>query len=194
MTPEYSLTPIDLSTAGERSIDLEGDYFLFVTALDGSGLVNLDARVDVAFGRAVDDYAPFFINSEAEGYFDKVRVKWAAQSGVIAYLYISRAPIIRMRTPPAKQLVTSALADEVSAVAVTVGTSAVAVAAANSTRQQLTILNNGSVDIYIGPAGVTTSTGLKIAAGQSYSTERCTAAFYAISGLAGQNVRVLEEY
>lgn len=190
---EYSITPIPLSVAGEQVIDQEGDFWCFLSALDASGQASLDAKLQVAFGRTTDDFAFAFPNSDAEGYFDKVRVKWAAQAGLTAYLYISRSPILKLRTPPAKQLVTSAIATTFAHGAVTVGTAAVLIRAANSNRQSLIVQNLGTVDIFVGGVGVTTGNGLRVQAGQASTLDKSTAAVYGISGTAGQDVRYFEE-
>lgn len=65
-----------------------------------------------------------------------------------------------------------------------------------SDRKNITIFNNGTVNIYIGADDtVTTATGLPIPPGQQYSADYGgRAAVYAISGSAGQDVRVLEAY
>lgn len=80
-----------------------------------------------------------------------------------------------------------------TAAAVTVGTSAVVVAAANVDRRSVLIVNNAANVIYVGPAGVTTATGVPVAAGGGALTLNTTAAIYAIAGSAGNNVRVLQE-
>lgn len=71
---------------------------------------------------------------------------------------------------------------------------ALVVASSLAGRKKMTIQNISSTDIYIGGSGVTTSSGLLIKKGDSY-TESIGAgcAVYAIAGSAGpHNVRVLE--
>lgn len=62
------------------------------------------------------------------------------------------------------------------------------------TRWALTIVNRGTVSIFVGGAGVTTATGFEIAAGERLSmTLRPTdAGLYAISTEAGQRVDRLQ--
>jgi hypothetical protein len=80
------------------------------------------------------------------------------------------------------------------ATAVTVGTSAGALpASALANRRTLTGRNNGTSTIYLGPSGVTTTNGLPVDPGQFFSaTLGPGVSLYAISAVAGQNVRVLE--
>lgn len=79
--------------------------------------------------------------------------------------------------------------------AVTVGTVAAVLLAANADRRSMIILNNSANDIYIGSdATVTTANGLKIAAGQTITIDKAPqAAIYAIGSAAGLDVRTLEE-
>lgn len=66
-------------------------------------------------------------------------------------------------------------------------------------RKSVTIVNNGSATIYIGKAGVTVAAGsnlggLPLAPGASLTLDRAPQGdIYAISGTAGQDVRVLTE-
>lgn len=78
--------------------------------------------------------------------------------------------------------------------AVNVGVAATALAAASATRKSLRFTNAGTVDVYLGGAGVTTANGaIKIAAGQTWvEDDGAAAAWYGISGTAGQSVRVQE--
>lgn len=78
--------------------------------------------------------------------------------------------------------------------AVTVGTSATQLpGTALDKRRTLLIYNNGSAIIYIGPSGVTTSSGFPMAVGSALALSVAEGvAVYAISGSASQNVRVLE--
>lgn len=77
--------------------------------------------------------------------------------------------------------------------AVTVGTSAQLVAAANNNRGTVLVQNLGAAPVYLGTdASVTTGTGLELAAG-GVATLTVQTAVYAIAGSAGQDVRFLEE-
>jgi hypothetical protein len=65
-------------------------------------------------------------------------------------------------------------------------------AAPLANRRAMAIQNKGSVSIYIGGAGVTVAAGFEIEAGAAYDWPFGATAVYAISGSAGQDVRVLE--
>lgn len=75
---------------------------------------------------------------------------------------------------------------------VTVGVTATPVAAATPTTKSIRFFNNGTADIFLGGAGVTTINGaIKLPPGGLYiESESAAAAWYAISGIAGQNLRV----
>lgn len=87
------------------------------------------------------------------------------------------------------------LADTITDTApVTVGTAATALVAASATRRAVRFYNAGTADVYLGGSGVTTANGcIKIAAGQSWFEDDAPgAAWYGISGTAGQSVRIQE--
>lgn len=77
---------------------------------------------------------------------------------------------------------------------VTVGTSAVLLAAASAARKALRIFNGGTADVYIGSSAVTTTNGaLKVGPGQTWiETDAAPAAWYGTSSAAGQSVRIQE--
>lgn len=77
--------------------------------------------------------------------------------------------------------------------AVVVGVAATQLPAAPlANRRALAIQNRGSVSIFIGGAGVVVGDGFEIEAGAAYDWPWGGSAVYAISGSAGQDVRVLE--
>lgn len=78
--------------------------------------------------------------------------------------------------------------------AVSVGVAATALVAASATRKGLRFTNAGSVDVYLGGAGVTVAAGaVKISAGQTWiENEAAPAAWYGISGTAAQSVTIQE--
>lgn len=78
--------------------------------------------------------------------------------------------------------------------AVVVGVAATLLAAASATRRGLRFYNAGTVDVYLGGAGVTVAAGaIKIAPGQAWiESEAAPAAWYGISASAAQSVRVQE--
>ena len=89
---------------------------------------------------------------------------------------------------------TVALASTIANAAVTVTTDATLLIAARTNRKALIIQNNSAGDIYIGGSGITTSTGLKLAAGATFSDYVTSAAWYGIVASSTANVRVIEVY
>ena len=83
---------------------------------------------------------------------------------------------------------------------VSVGNSATLIAAARAGvagtgRVALTIENSGTTDVYIGPSGVTTATGILLPGVKGAAlTIPTTAAVYGITGGASQTVTVLESF
>lgn len=77
---------------------------------------------------------------------------------------------------------------------VSVGVGATALVGYSQFRKSLRFFNAGSVDVYIGGSGVTTANGaLKLQPSATWvETEGAAAAWYGISGTAGQSVRVQE--
>ncbi len=78
--------------------------------------------------------------------------------------------------------------------AATVGTSEAALpASALALRKKVLIQNRGTKSIYVGPTGVTTSTGIEVGKGSTLELNvGPNIALFGISGTAGQNVRVFE--
>lgn len=77
--------------------------------------------------------------------------------------------------------------------AVTVGTAAVQIVAANTGRRSVLLQNLGSASVFVGPdSAVTAGNGIKIDAGGSF-TFAASSALYGLSGTAGQDVRYLQE-
>lgn len=70
-------------------------------------------------------------------------------------------------------------------------TTAATLLAANTTRKVVTFVNHGTVDVYIGPATVTTSNGLKLAAGAAIDIET-TALIQAITASGTGSVHYIE--
>ena len=76
--------------------------------------------------------------------------------------------------------------------AVSVGTAATALLAADMARRSVRFYNNGAYDIWLGSSAVTTANGcIKIAPGQTHFEDDAPgAAWYGISGTAAQEVRI----
>lgn len=71
-------------------------------------------------------------------------------------------------------------------------TSADLLLAANADRKVAIIQNAGTVDCYIGPSGVTTSSGLKLVAGASFVDDSSVSAWYGVTAASTADVRVCE--
>lgn len=89
--------------------------------------------------------------------------------------------------------VAQVLGDALAAAAVTVGTAATLLAAADDERKSLTLRNQGATDLFIGPAGVTAADGFPVAAGEAFTLDRSTAAVYGIRASGSYDVRTLAE-
>lgn len=77
---------------------------------------------------------------------------------------------------------------------VTVGTTATALDQSTAGARSILIRNRGSVAVYVGPAGVTTSTGFQLDAGESLTADFPTygGGLYGITASSTARVDVLE--
>jgi hypothetical protein len=77
--------------------------------------------------------------------------------------------------------------------AVTVGTASAPLLAANATRRVATFLNNGTATVYISQTSpASTANGYPIPPGVEFVDDLTQVAWYAISGTAGQDMRIIE--
>lgn len=88
--------------------------------------------------------------------------------------------------------------DEIGASAIASGqaaptSTAATLVAARETRKRLILVNQGTVDVYVGPATVTTSNGLKIPAGAAL-TLYTTALIQGITSSGTGAIHYIEEY
>lgn len=204
MARGYSITPVLLTSANQQRLSQESGFFSFLDAVNASGVQQLDALVEISFGAYPGEWLPFRLNNNVEGYFGDVNIRWAAQPGWTAKFYQSRGTRadydlmpLKLYTPPVKQLVTAGLASNFLSDLVTVTTSATLIAAARTTRQGLTLTNEGSGTVFIGPAGVTASgagRGLRLAPNAVFSTDVNTGALYGICSTGSNVVSYMEEY
>ena len=72
-------------------------------------------------------------------------------------------------------------------------TTATVIVAARDTRNNLLLVNYGGVEVFIGGATVTTSTGMKLDVGASLNIQT-TAAIYGITKVGSSNIHYIEEY
>lgn len=195
--PNYKVMTIDLGSAGSMPIEREANYFHFVRAEDGDGALALDAEISVALGTATDHFIPLGYNAVIHGYTRRYLLVWSAQPGIKATILLSwqgdRESGVQVNAPPAKQLITQASSVGFASTAVTVGLTAVQLAAASATRQAVSVWNGGSTTIYIGASNVSAIDGFPIAPGAGFVVDGTSSSIYAVSGTAGQDVRVLVE-
>lgn len=71
-------------------------------------------------------------------------------------------------------------------------TAAMLLASANSSRLTLLIQNIGTVDVYLGLAGVATTTGILLKAGSALTDDISSSAWYAITASGTADLRILE--
>lgn len=193
--PFYDVIRVPLATAGSRIVEFAGGLLHVIGFEDNSGNAILDGVIKLALTVGTNALIPLRYNNKVVAEFERIRLEWTAQSDTVAVILLADGPSSLVAdTPNPKQLVTSALGATLASAAVTVGTTEVALTAADTSRFSVTIQNLGGADIYIGPTGVTTSSGLKVAAnGGVLTLDKQTAAVYGISGSAGNDVRVLKE-
>ncbi len=79
----------------------------------------------------------------------------------------------------------------ITATAVTVGTSEVLLFAADADGSEVSVYNNGAETVFIGPSGLTSASGFPVPAGGSgVAVLAASDKLYAVSGTAGQDVRL----
>lgn len=83
----------------------------------------------------------------------------------------------------------------IASAAVAVGTTAVQLVGGRSGRDTLIVQNIHATQIlYVGPSGVSTADGLKVAAGQTLPLDNLNGPLYGIASGAGTDVRILEVF
>ena len=195
MTQEYAINKFSLNVKGATTIHQLAGLFRFIRATGAGGVLSLNAEVEVALGTATDDFIPLSPGQAILAMSRKWKVRWNAQPGVTATIFLSAdKDAADVDAHPADQLITVAMATTPTQTVITVGVAPVALLGANLTRKAVTFLNKGAAAIYIGKADVLVTDGLEIVPGQSYTSTSCTGAYFAISGAASQDVRVLEEH
>ncbi|MGE5476167.1 MAG: hypothetical protein ACM3Q1_05900 [Bacteroidales bacterium] len=195
--PSFQMIPIDLSVAGYKDWNENCSVVIFVRAEDSNRALALDARVGVQLGDVASAVVPAGINAlfKLKQTVPLVRFSWEAQPGITAYFLVAADDQLMVHAPPARQLVTSAVGNNISTAAINVASAApVQLAAADGARQSVVIQNVGAADMYIGGSSVTAATGLRIAAnGGSYVVDKCTAAVWAITQAGAAEARVMVE-
>lgn len=72
-------------------------------------------------------------------------------------------------------------------------TTAEEVVSARGTRNNLLLVNQGGVEVYIGGSAVTTSTGIKLGVGASLNIQT-TAAIFGVTKMGSATIHYIEEY
>jgi hypothetical protein len=89
-------------------------------------------------------------------------------------------------------IVQPARGSKTTAAAVSIGTTATSILAANTGRRGLIFYNNGSATVYLGGTGVTVAGGIPLAAGASFSDTLTTDAWSGIVSTGTVDLRVIE--
>lgn len=197
------LSPADVGVHAEDAASVSGDkgVLSLVVRKDAAGtLVSADGdysalqvdasgqlRTVTSFSSAVADDTPDTENPIKVG--SHVRADGSALPASTAGDKVDLSSDLYRRV-----LINDAAHIGVLASAVTVGTSAVALpASALAGRTRMMIQNRGGQSIFVGHSTVTTATGIEVTKGATLALEAGPAvAFYAISGSAGNDVRVVE--
>lgn len=174
--------------AGEaKKLNLVGSYFRLLTT---SGAVDVKfLRQNMSVGDSASQVEAGYY-AIPEGGFDAVELTSATAQTVKFAVTRGRGGYDRVIGD-----VTTILATTVTNTAgVSVGAAATALVAAATARRGLRFYNAGTADVWLGGAGVTTANGcIKIGPGQTWIEDDAPgAAWYGVSGTAGQNVRIQE--
>ena len=102
------------------------------------------------------------------------------------------ALVVTVESANAPLTVTEAPGTTLTTGGISVTSSATLIVAAATTRRGLVIQNNSSDDVYIGASGVSTTTGVKLAAGASVVDNASSAAWYGIVASGTANVRYVQ--
>jgi hypothetical protein len=195
---EISIFRIPLDVAGSQLVSQQCGYFHAWRFLNSDGTLSLDGEIQASFGGQWNtERVPFTYNSRlALGTpVDRVLIEWAAQPGRVAEILLTRDPRgLDGQNTPARQLVFQGQATAMQNSALTVGTTAAQIVAANSRRSRLILQApiTNAASIVVGPSGVTMANGVILEPGASF-IGLSSNAYYAISSAASQNIRVLEE-
>lgn len=173
-----------VQTAAQGALAADGDYAPFQVDSDGRLRVvaDIDLTGDLVGDGEADTEDPLKVGSHA---YDQSSALGSVDAGDKANLasdlyrriFVNDAPNIAM-----------------AAAAATVGITEVALPASNlAGRTRLMIQNNGDKPLFLGPTGVTVSSGIEVSKGGTFTMEVGEAIqMYGISSAASQDVRVME--
>ncbi|HJV86919.1 MAG TPA: hypothetical protein VJ698_15745 [Noviherbaspirillum sp.] len=192
-----------IQAGGTWQLQTGGDYFRLVTC---------PSPVDVKFFRGGQEVASavqmdtgFYL--KPIGGFDRIDIASATEQTVKIMVLdgdggydhfnvdvTSALQAIAVNISGAAEMTVKQAAVVNDLAAVAVGVAATELVAADAARRGLRFTNAGTVDVYIGGAGVTTAGGaIKIGAGQTWIEDQAApAAWYGIAGTAGQNIKIQE--
>lgn len=149
---------------------------------------DIDIQVDLDLTNIVADDAPDATENPL-----KIGYRSVDSGSVLGALSASGDKANAISDLYRRQYVTSAPNVSLSNAAVTVGTSEVVLATAAAGRQELIVQNSGSQPIYVGATGVTTANGIEVSKKSTMTIGLGEALdLFAISGTAGQDVRVMQ--
>ena len=195
--PRINSFDIPLTSAGQLVVHGFAGICRLIKAVDASGAAALSTAIRVKAGDAVGDWIPLaYGNALKLKVAAEVTIAWDAQPGVVATIFQAWDPdIADVDADPPVRLVVGEKAGAIAAAAVDVDTTAggTQIAAVNSSRKAVTLFNNGTDTVYLGPAGVTAAAGMPLAAGAYVAFTETTAAIYGIAASGTQEIRVLSE-
>lgn len=199
-TATLEITPltIPLDSAGSLLLSQQIGYFHCWRFTRGDGSVDLEGEVRASFGGQTNaERIPFTYNSKIALAVpvDRVLVEWDAQPNRIALIYMTRDPrLVEAQNIPAKQLVFQGQATRHLVSNLTVGTGAVNVALNEPDRLRVIIqaASTNTAAVTIANNSAQAPNGLILDPGASF-VGFSSAAYTAISTVAGQNVRVMRE-
>lgn len=175
-------------TAGQVWVlDAPGELFRI---LDSSAAVDVQiTRAGVPFKEAKAILAGFW--AKPRGGFSGVRITNGGTAQTIK-VGIAEGESGYDRLQVSGGIVVTQGSTVTDAAPVSVGVAATLLCAADSARESCRFYNAGTVDVYIGGAGVTTANGaIRLAPGATWiERDAAPAAWYGISGSAAQSVRV----
>lgn len=192
----YQVFRIALASAGSQPFIQQVGLVHVVEFQDANGEPVLDGMIECAIGEGASQYLPLRYNSKVAlpETVSRVNFRWAAQADTYAIVLFSPEPRkLTADTPPTRQLVTTSVGGTIAVAEVTCDTTADLLAAADSSRFSVILRNIGAVDCYLGPSGVTTSTGMLLAAGETITLDKSTAAVYGITAAGTATLRKLTE-
>lgn len=198
LRPNYQLFSLNLNAAGNEDIPGLFSYVRVISAVDQNGNQALSALVNLQLARNSGDPIPMRINGAVKvpGGTEFLRLSWAAQPGLTVIVFASMqdgGDGVQVEAPPSQQLVSSAVGTTITGSQVAIGTSAVMIQSALSTRQRFTLRNRGSATVYLGGPGVTTANGFALDPGETITIDGTTCAIWAISSAANTPVHTLTE-